>query len=118
MEHPLAGRATLADSATDQAAAEEFLAGELERLISLPLATLEHVRCWDVEAEKTMAAIETRFPRFSLELQVWHFFADADIRQQDGVHQHQQHQYILNYITRLRHGLVGRASPRAERAKV
>src|SRR2546428_8068820 len=103
LEHPPVSHTVPVDSPTDRAAAE-FLAGELERLISLPLDTLEHARRWDVEAEKTMAAIDTLFPSFLFELQVWHFFADADIRQKDAVHQHQQHQYILNYITRLRHG--------------
>ena len=89
------------DSSTDKAAAE-FLAGELERLMSLPLDTLEQARHWDNECSDVMTELEVRFPCFEIEHHVWHFFADADIRQRDPGYRQQQHQAIADYIRRLR----------------
>jgi len=93
------------DSSTDEAAAE-FLANELERLMSLPLDTLEQAKHWDTECADVMTALETRFPRFEIERHVWHFFADADIRQRDPGYRQQQHQAIADYVTRLRNGYL------------
>ena len=93
----------ISDSATDKAAAE-FLADELERLMSSPLDTLEQAKRWDTDCADVMTVLETRFPRFEIEHHVWHFFADADIRRRDPGYRRQQHQAIADYVTRLRNG--------------
>ena len=84
--------------------AARFLAVELDRLMSLPLDTPENVKTWDNEAGEVMTALDEFFPRFLFELEVWHFFADADLRQKDAAHRQRQHEYIADYITRLRQG--------------
>jgi len=99
---------TFSDNSTDEMAAE-FLAGELERLMSLPLDTLQQTRHWDSECTEVLVALETRFPCFNIEHHVWHFFADADIRQRDPGYRQQQHRAIADYITRLREPHLVRA---------
>ncbi|MGO9587019.1 MAG: hypothetical protein ACLP2Y_12555 [Limisphaerales bacterium] len=95
----------ISDSSTDKAAAE-FLADGLERLMSLPLDTLEQVKHWDTQCADVMTVLETRFPCFEIERHVWHFFADADIRQINPGYRQQQHQAIADYVTRLRNGCL------------
>jgi hypothetical protein len=90
------------DSATDKAAAS-FLAGELERLMALPLETADDVEHWDVECAKVQTELETRFPSFEIEHHVDHFFTDSDIRQRDAGYRQRQHQAISDYVRRLRH---------------
>ncbi len=84
--------------------AEEYLAGQLERLMALPLATLEDVERWDKECAEVQTALEKRFPDFQWERSVWHFFLDSDIRLKDAGYRQRQHRYISDYVARLRHG--------------
>jgi hypothetical protein len=93
----------VAGSSTDRAAAK-FLAVELDRLMSLPLDTFESIRRWDIEAKEVMAALDIHFPCFLIEQQSRHFFADAGLRQKDAAYRQQQHQYIADYVKRLRNG--------------
>ena len=90
------------DSATDKAAAS-FLAHELERLMALPLETLDDVDRWCAECAKVETELETRFPSFAYQEQVNHFFMDPDIRQRDASYRQWQHQGISDYVARLRH---------------
>jgi hypothetical protein len=90
------------DSPSDKAAAE-FLAGALERLMSLPLDTQEDAERSDVECADVQTALETRFPSFEVEHHVGHFFDDSDIRQKDAGYRQRQHQAIADYVARLRH---------------
>jgi hypothetical protein len=82
--------------------AVEFVAGELERLMSLPLDTPQDVTRWDVECGDFETALQTRFPTFQIEHHVWHYFDDADIRQKDPNYRHMQHEAIADYVARLR----------------
>jgi hypothetical protein len=91
------------DSGNDRAAAD-FLAEALEKLLSLPLDTPEDAERWEVECADVEAGLERRFPGFTVEDQVWHFFSDSDIRQKDGGYRQRQHQAITDYVTRLRRG--------------
>ena len=90
-------------SAPADKAAADFVAAELERLMSLPLDTLEDVERWDIACADFQTALEARFPRFPLEHHVEHFFTDSDIRQKDAGYRQKQHQAISDYVTRLRH---------------
>ena len=84
-------------------AAAVFVAKELERLMSLPLDSKEDAKRWDVECASFQNALETRFPSFKVDHQVWHFFTDSDIRQKDAGYRQRQNQAISDYVTRLRH---------------
>ena len=90
-------------SAPADKAAADFVATELERLISLPFDTPEDAKRWDVACADFQTAIETRFPSFAIEHHVEHFFTDSDIRQKDAGYRQKQHQTISDYVTRLRH---------------
>jgi hypothetical protein len=90
-------------SAPPDKAAADFVAIELERLMSLPLDTLEDVERWDIACADFQTALETRFPSFPLEHHVEHFLTDSDIRQKDAGYRQKQHQAISDYVTRLRH---------------
>jgi hypothetical protein len=92
---------SFASAPTDKAAAD-FVATELERLMSLPLDTAEDAKRWDVACGDFQTALETRFPSFKVEHHVWHFFVDSDIRQEDSGYRQRQHQAISDYVTRLR----------------
>jgi len=80
----------------------EFLAGELERLMSLPLDTPEDARRWNIEAEKVMTVLDTHHPRFVIERQGVNFLADAEIFRQDAAYRQAQYQCIASYVARLR----------------
>lgn len=92
-----------ADAESNRKAAE-YLASQLERLMALPLATVEDANRWDKECAEVQTMLETRFPSFQLEHSVWHFFIDSDIRLKDAGYRQRQHCYITDYIARLRHG--------------
>ena len=83
-------------------AAGEFLAGELERLMALPLDTTKDARSWNREAEKVMNAMDTRFPRMVIEKQAANFFTDAEIFRQDAAYRRAQYQCVAGYVARLR----------------
>lgn len=70
--------------------------------MALPLDTVEQARQWDTAGADVLTALETRFPCFEVEHHVWHFFADADVRQRDPGYRQQQHQTIADYVSRLR----------------
>jgi hypothetical protein len=90
-------------SAPADKAAASFFADELERLMAFPLETLDDVARWDDECARVQTELETRFPSFTFEEQVDHFFTDSDIRQRDAGYRQWQHQAISDYVTRLRH---------------
>ena len=93
----------VADAVADRAAAK-YLAVELDRLMSLPLDTPESVGRWDIESDEVMTALDMHFSHFLVERQARRFFADADLRQKDAAYRQQQHQYIADYVKRLRNG--------------
>jgi len=82
-------------------AASGFLAAELDRLMALPLDTIEDTKRWDIECARVQTELEIRFPCFEIEHHVHHFFADSDIRQQDLGYRQRQHQAISDYIRQL-----------------
>ena len=90
------------DSSTDKIAAE-FVAAQLERLISFPLDTIEDAELWDTECARFQRALETQFPKFEVEHHVWHFFTDSDIRRKNAGYRQRQHQAVADYIRRLRY---------------
>ena len=92
---------SLTSTPADKAAAS-FLADELERLMALPLETLDDVDRWCDECAKVETELETRFPSFTYQEQVDHFFMDPDIRQRDAGYRQWQHQGISDYVARLR----------------
>ncbi len=84
--------------------AAEYLAGQLERLMALPLVSPQDVGRWDRECAEVQFTLEQRFPDFQFEHEVMHFFDDSDIRQKDAGYRQRQHRYISDYVARLRHG--------------
>jgi hypothetical protein len=89
------------DSQPDQVAAE-FVATNLERLISLPLDSPEDMKRWENECANFQKLLETRSPAFEVEHHIWHFFTDSDIRQKDIGYKQRQHQAVADYIRGLR----------------
>jgi hypothetical protein len=100
--------------------AADYIAAELERLMALPLSTKSDVEQWYSERDKTQQALKERFPRFEFWHEVWHFFADADIRARDTGYRDRQHRRMSDYVTFLRReppnacqsASANRASPR------
>jgi len=82
--------------------AGRYLATELERLMNMPLTTEEEVKQWYAECGQVQKALISRFPEFEFDPEVWHFFADADIRARDPAAAAKHHQFITGYITALR----------------
>jgi hypothetical protein len=82
--------------------AGEFLAGELERLMRLPLDTPEDDRRWNLDATEVKAAMDTQHPRFVMEQQAVNFLADAEIFRRDAAYRQAQYQCITGYVARLR----------------
>jgi hypothetical protein len=82
--------------------AGEFLAGELERLMWLPLDTPEDARRWNLDAMEVKAALDTIHPRFVMEQQAVNFLADAEIFRQDATYRQTQYRCIASYVARLR----------------
>lgn len=85
-------------------AAANFLADESERLVALPLDTLEDAQACEIECAKMQTEFEKRFPDFGVEEVAEHFFTDSDIRQRDVGYRQWQHNRILEYAKRLRNG--------------
>ncbi len=88
---------------TSTETAGAYLAGQLERLIALPLATPADVELWYQERSTVEHALEQRFPDFEPEHELWHFFSDADIRSRDSGYRDRQHRLMSEYVQRLRH---------------
>ena len=79
----------------------QFLADQLERLMALPLETKDDVQRWYSEAHAVQSEFK-RFPSFEFPHHIWHYFADADIRQRDLDYCDSQHGKISEYIAQAR----------------
>lgn len=82
--------------------AAKYLATEIERLMALPLSCKADVDHWYSECGKAQRVLIKKFPEFEFYHEVWHFFADADIRARDDSYCDRQHGLMSDYITRLR----------------
>jgi hypothetical protein len=82
--------------------AARFLADALEHLMGLPLSTAEDIERWHAERDRVQAALKQNFPQFEFYHEVWHFFADADIRARDSGYLAHQHRLMLDYVRLLR----------------
>ena len=82
--------------------AADFLASQLERLMALPLTTPAEVEIWYGERDAVQEALQKQFPRFEPFHEVWHFFADADIRGRDVGYRDHQHRLMSDYLQHLR----------------
>ncbi len=82
--------------------AADFFAGELERLMALPLTTKSDVDHWYAERDKTEKILKERFPKFEFWREVWHFFLDPDIRARDAGYRDHQHGLMRDYVAFLR----------------
>lgn len=71
--------------------------------MALPLVEPDDVGRWDTECAKVQTELETRFPHFSVEHEIEHYFTDSDIRQRDAGYRQRQHQVVSDYVRRLRH---------------
>ena len=80
----------------------QFLADELERLISLPLNTKEDLERWYSERYVLEKVLSSKYPNFQYLHEVDHFFDDADIRLADSGYRVCQHRKMLNYVAYLR----------------
>ena len=78
-----------------------FLAEQLERLLALPLETKADVIGWYSQAEAVQSAF-ARFATFEFPHHIWHYFADADIRQRDSDYRESQEKQIRDYIAEIR----------------
>jgi hypothetical protein len=58
---------------------QQFLADELERLLTLPLEPKGALKSWYEEARNLQKAMRLH-PEVEIPHEIWHFFADADIR--------------------------------------
>ena len=82
--------------------AADFLAGELERLMALPLSSKLDVEHWDAERSRTEKILKERFPKFELWHEVWHFLLNPDIRARDAGYRDYQHGLMSDYVAFLR----------------
>lgn len=81
--------------------AAEYLAASLVRLMELPLGDEAEVKNWYAECGKVQRTLIEDFPKFEFDHEVWHFFADADIRARDEKYRAQQHQLMSEYVNHL-----------------
>jgi hypothetical protein len=82
--------------------AAHYLADALEHLMSLPLATKEEVQRWHIERDRVQSTLKEKFPQFGFYHEVWHFFADPDIRARDSGYLTYQHRLMSDYVSMLR----------------
>jgi hypothetical protein len=80
----------------------QFLAGELERLMKLPLKSKADVTHWASEAQNLETTLKERFPEFEFPHHIWHFLDDGDIRERDWDYADAQHKEIRDYIAQVR----------------
>ena len=80
----------------------QFLAGELERLMQLPLKSKVDVALWADEARTLQTVLDERFPKLEFPHHIWHFLADPDIRERDPDYRDAQHREISDYIAQVR----------------
>jgi hypothetical protein len=83
--------------------AADYLALQLERLMALPLTTPAEVKNWYGECDAVQKTLQSQFPQFEPFHEVWHFFADADIRGRDVGYRDHQHRLMSEYVQHLRH---------------
>ncbi len=79
----------------------QFLASQLERLLSLPLDTKEDVERWSQQAQAMQTGFDA-FSAFEFPHHIWHYFIDADIRQRDLEYREYQEKQIRDYIAEIR----------------
>jgi hypothetical protein len=84
--------------------AADYLAAQLERLMALPLNSPAEVKKWYEERDAVKEVLEKEYPRFEPFHEVWHFFADADIRGRDSGYRDYQHRLMSDYVQDLRTG--------------
>jgi hypothetical protein len=82
--------------------AAAYLASQLERLMAMSLTLPAETDSWYDEVAAVKQSLEIRFPKFEPFHEVWHFFADADIRRRDGKYRDYQHRIMSEYIRHLR----------------
>jgi len=82
--------------------AARYLATEIERLMGLPLSDKADLDHWYSECGKVQRVLIKQYPEFEFYPEVWHFFADADIRARDDKYRDRQHGLMSDYITLLR----------------
>jgi len=83
--------------------AANYLAAQLERLMALSLTTPVDAERWYQERDSVQQILEEQFPRFEPFHEVWHFFADADIRRRNSGYRDHQHRLMSEYVNHLRH---------------
>ena len=85
----------------------ELLASELERLLALPLRPNTALTHWYDEARKVEHVFRTNHPGFEIPDEIWHFFADADIRSKESETKYREIQegLVRQYILSIRQGL-------------
>src|SRR2546425_11374031 len=83
--------------------AAEYLASQLERLMRLPLTTPAETETWEQECQSVQDTLKSQFPIFDPYHEIWHFFADADIRARDTGYRDYQHRLMSEYVQHLRH---------------
>ena len=82
--------------------AADYLASQLERLMALPLTTPAEVEIWYAECDAVQKALQKQFPHFEPFHEVWHYFADADIRGRDAGYRDRQQRLMSDYVQHLR----------------
>ncbi len=82
--------------------AADYLASQLERLMALPLTAPAEVERWYEDCDAVQKVLQMQFPQFEPFHEVWHFFADADIRGRDTGYRHRQHRLMSEYVQHLR----------------
>jgi hypothetical protein len=82
--------------------AADYLASQLERLMALPLTSPAEVERWYGECGAVQKSLEQQYPQFEPFHEVWHFFADADIRSRDRGYLDRQHRLMSDYVQNLR----------------
>ena len=70
--------------------------------MTLPLVTAEDIESWYQECELIRRSLKERFAHFEPEPEVWHYFADADIRSRDNAWRERQHRLMTGHIQSLR----------------
>ena len=58
----------------------------------------EDVETWEQECQSVQDSLKSQFPIFEPYHEVWHFFADADIRARDTGYRDYQHRLMSEYV--------------------
>lgn len=81
---------------------EKYLAAELERLMSLPLATPTDLENWYSAKSEVEGVLLKEYPDFQIWHEAQHFLDDGDIRIRDAGYRERQETLMHNYVCRLR----------------